>query len=191
MLADRKIPAIYRVQPVPDDDLGWTEERGRDPVYIFEAVRKLKKAGISLQPDRHFGLGVKAYCQVTSPLRRYSDLIMQRQLHSVLTTGVSRYSDGDLLALMSVADQTSGIIKRICDDAEDYWALAYLEQNPGLVVQAVVLSTDRRSPLVLLTEYDVQARINPRREVSDGQRIALQVVHAQPRTGTLVLKEAD
>ncbi len=191
LLADRKIPAIYRIQPVPDEDLGWTDERGRDPVYIFEAVRKLKKAGISLQPERHFGLGVKAYCQVTSPLRRYSDLIMQRQLHAVLTTGVTRYSDGELLAQMSVADQTSGIIKRICDDAEDYWALAYLQQHPGLQVQAVVLSTDRRSPLVLLTEFDVQARFNPRGQVNEGQRLALQVVHAQPRTGTLVLKEAE
>lgn len=191
LLAERRIPAIFRVQPAPDEDLEWTEERGRDPVYIFEAVRKLKRAGISLQPDRHFGLGVKAYCQVTSPLRRYSDLLIQRQLHSLLTTGVSRYSDGELLSLMSVADQTSLIVKRICDDAEDYWALAYLQQHPGLSVRAVVLSTDRRTPLVLLTEYDVQARFNPRREVAEGQVLSLQVVHAEPRTGTLVLREAD
>ncbi len=45
------------------------------------ALRKGLSRGVTAaQPEPHFSLGLAAYVQITSPIRRYGDLIAQRQL---------------------------------------------------------------------------------------------------------------
>src|SRR5207253_2517369 len=46
--------------------------------------RQIKRTEIGLTPGPHAGLGVPAYVQVTSPLRRYQDLAGHRQLRAAL-----------------------------------------------------------------------------------------------------------
>lgn len=36
------------------------------------------------EPAYHFSLGMPLYCQITSPLRRYGDLVLHQQLHAYL-----------------------------------------------------------------------------------------------------------
>ena len=49
-------------------------------VAFDKAVKSLKKSKMTLVPSRHAGLGVDCYTQFTSPIRRFTDLVMQRQL---------------------------------------------------------------------------------------------------------------
>ncbi len=189
MLAEQMVPAIYRRQVAPSDPVEWDEESARDPVYILDQVRKLKRAEISLQPDRHHALGLMAYCQVTSPLRRYGDLLMQRQLHSFLVRRVAEYGDGELLKLMTVADQAALQVRRVVAQAERYWSLVDLSRREGESVAAVVLSDQPRRELVLLLDYGLQSKFFPRRPVRAGEPLSLKVVRAVPRTDTLVLAE--
>jgi len=189
MFADKGIPAIYRCQPRPDEDLNWTEENARDPLYIRDAVRKLKRADISVTPDIHAALGLKAYSQVTSPLRRYGDLLMQRQLHSVLVSGVPAYGQGELLDLMSRADQASQLVRKLSDDAMRYWTLVALKELAGTRVRAIVLSADRNRAEVLLPDFATTTRYFPRQVLAEGASVALEVVNAAPRADTLVLRD--
>ena len=190
-LADRGIPAIFRCQVPPVEPLEWSEEASRDPVFVLDSVRKLKRAEISLKPGRHAALGLEAYCQVTSPLRRYGDLLIQRQLHSVLSTGVACYGEGELLARMSVADETSLEVRRLVRSAERYWALVALRESVGREVDAVVLMMRRKQAVVLLREYGVQGKFFPQSETTPGTRLPLKVVHVEPRTDTVVLASPD
>ena len=55
----------------------------------FEKLRKtFKRSRLSLTPGLHSGLGLGAYTQTSSPIRRYADLITQRQFTAMLK-GVS------------------------------------------------------------------------------------------------------
>jgi exoribonuclease-2 len=191
ILAAKKVSAIFRFQPPPDEELNWTEEKSRDPLYIHDVVRKMKKASISLLPQRHAALGVEAYCQVTSPLRRYGDLLMQRQLHSALQAGVACYGEGELLALMSVAEETSLQVRKLSDAAHRYWLLVALRERIGTTVQGLVLALERRQVVVRLVEFGTEGRYFPAQTVRPGDRVALRVVHVDPRTDTLVLREAE
>jgi exoribonuclease II len=154
-------------------------------------VRKLKKAEVSLKPGRHAALGLDAYCQVTSPLRRYGDLLLQRQLHSVLGTGVACYGDGELLERMSVADETALEVRRLVRSAERYWGLVALREVVGREVEAVVLELRRKQAVVLLREFGVQGRFFPQSDLSPGARLALKVVHVDPRGDSLTLASPE
>ncbi|OJD40476.1 rnb-domain-containing protein [Diplodia corticola] len=92
----RRIPSIYRgtvARPgmMPIDEyrekyiLPTLDERGNPPAKI--AFNYLPHAGssvTSLRPIAHQVLGVQQYVKLTSPLRRYGDMIMHWQIESAL-----------------------------------------------------------------------------------------------------------
>ena len=54
----------------------------------FAAIKRcLSRGVIGTRPAPHFSLGLAAYVQATSPIRRYSDLVVQRQIGAQLRGG--------------------------------------------------------------------------------------------------------
>ncbi len=56
-----------------------------DGAVRFAAIKRCLSRGLmGTQPAAHFSLGLAAYAQATSPIRRYGDLVVQRQLQAQL-----------------------------------------------------------------------------------------------------------
>jgi ribonuclease R len=71
-------------------------------------LRSLKKACYRATPDGHYGLHKKDYTHFTSPIRRYSDLVV----HQVLQSYLGRRGDGsaprhDIRGIQQLADHLS------------------------------------------------------------------------------------
>ncbi|MBI5487986.1 MAG: RNB domain-containing ribonuclease, partial [Deltaproteobacteria bacterium] len=106
---EHEVPLIYRVQDAPAP--------GRRP----------SRATYTLTPDEHHAMGGALYAHVTSPLRRYVDLLNQRQLAARLTGGAVRADPQvDLqritLGIREVLDRARDLGR----DAHRYWALRWL-----------------------------------------------------------------
>lgn len=95
--ADRNIPIAYETQPTADANLAavkaYTQEvyypmllRGEQPDGdMFGQLRSLVGDNeLSTKPGRNFLMGVTSYAKVTSPLRRYSDLLAHWQIEAAL-----------------------------------------------------------------------------------------------------------
>jgi exoribonuclease-2 len=57
----------------------------------YQLRRCMRPRTLSVKPSRHWGLGLDTYTQVTSPLRRYTDLLAHIQIRAQL-----RYEAGQL-----------------------------------------------------------------------------------------------
>ena len=134
---DNKIPAIYRSQEkLMTEDLAGLKE---GPVLAYLLMRRLRPSSIGLKPLPHALLGVPVYIQATSPLRRYSDLIMQRQLRSFMESGESFYSRDSLQAFIYDAELQIREIGRLEENRKRHWLLRYLSTRIGSIFMGIVL----------------------------------------------------
>ena len=80
-LIENNIPAPFRSQRINCDSQEILEKNYNSPVKYSILKQFIGKSYISTKANFHETLGLKSYVQATSPLRRYLDLIVQRQVH--------------------------------------------------------------------------------------------------------------
>ena len=121
---DRGIPAVFRHQPrVSLDDLPETNET----VWTYLALRRMRPGELSVDPKPHGTLGLQAYLQATSPLRRYPDMVLQRQIVSYLQHGAPQYDRETLASLLYPAEMRLRELSRAEDERTRYWFLKHLQ----------------------------------------------------------------
>lgn len=120
-------------------------------LYRVQAGGKVK---MSTRPGEHQGLGLTHYLWASSPLRRYSDLVNQRQLLAVLGGERPPYADNDadLFAALADFEATYAQYAEFQDRMEQYWCLRWLLQEkiteiPARVIRDNLVRFDR-VPLV-------------------------------------------
>lgn len=184
---DNNIPSIYRSQDSPDEKL--PESDTINAVTLFNLRKFLKRSVTDLKPRRHSGLGVEHYIQVTSPLRRYTDLVMHRQLKSFLKTGSCLYSDSDLAAIIAVTEHSAEIADMLERDRKNYWVLKYLEGLTGKEAEAVVLRvfSDRMIVQLVETLWETDCPKPRSLDVHPGDHIIVIIELVWPRESTVRL----
>lgn len=185
-LSERGIPAIYRTQTEPD--FGEVEQAIHDAVWRFLILRRMKPLELSLKSRPHATLGVDTYCQITSPIRRYVDLVLQRQLRSGITDGVPVYDANDMMDELSALER-SRVLNKIQSRREWYWLLKYLETQKDVHIRAIVLEARERDVLVEFPDFGSRMAVKVEGRPSPGEEIALSPVVIDPWSGTLRLRQ--
>lgn len=192
--ADNEIPTIYRVQEPPDGDLSDDAIMSVPEGYPreFARLKRMRRGTTSTEPGRHSGLGVDRYVQTSSPIRRYVDLVVQRQIKAHLAGLPLPYDDDDLDEVIGTYERASYEASRVERDEEDYWMTWLLGRADGTVTAEVIDYRDEASgeATVFLTDYGYRASCQLRESVPLGTLVELDVTRADPRHGALSLREA-
>jgi len=149
-LAENKMPAVFRSQPGPRERL----YKG-DGGTIFQnwmQRRFLSRFVLGAQPEKHSGLGLNAYVTATSPIRKYFDLLTQRQIRAAL--GMERpYTSDEIAQALQFLELPMANVSRTQFGRNRYWLLKYLEQHIGRKEEAIVLMKRRNDYQILLSAY--------------------------------------
>ena len=84
-----KIPVPYRVQESPNKiSKNYIQDSNENILYNYLLKKTMGKTYYSIKPMSHFSLGLRSYIHATSPIRRYSDLLVHYQLKRYLNNKV-------------------------------------------------------------------------------------------------------
>jgi exoribonuclease-2 len=165
LLAERDVAAIYRVQTTG-------------------------KVRLSVHPEAHEGLGVSAYAWMSSPLRRYVDLVNQWQLVAALSgrrPPFQRTSDA-LLGALRAFEVTHARYDEHQRAMESYWCLRWLVQERVGEANGLVV----RENLVRFENLPLVVRVPSLPVLEPGTSVRLEVreVDLLARTVECVFREA-
>ena len=91
----------------------------------------------------------------TSPIRKYFDLITQRQIRALLDLE-QPYTSDEIDQLIQMLQLPMSSVGRMQYGRQRYWLLKYLEQHVGRKEEAIVLVKRRNIYQILLTAYMVE-----------------------------------
>ncbi len=184
-LADHQMPAVFRSQPPPSQRLFKGVEAALLPNLMQR--KHLSRAVISTDPQTHSGLGVKAYTTATSPIRRYHDLLTQRQIKALMGLNPA-YSKKDLEEIIQAVSVPMANAGRVQGARKRYWLLKLLETMRGGSLDALVLDCHRDHYNILLKEFMLEARLPASGlKLKQGDAIQVTVQHVDARRDQLSL----
>ncbi|MFN8822989.1 MAG: ribonuclease catalytic domain-containing protein [Betaproteobacteria bacterium] len=154
---------------------GWLKQKKVAGVYRSQRrVMGVSRVKMSTTPAPHEGIGVDHYAWSSSPLRRYVDLVNQRQIVAAARGVAPAYaaSDAELFAIVSGFDAAYTHYAEFQERLERYWCLRWLKQENLRRIAAAVVKGDllRFDGLPLLT------RVPGLPELPRGQRLELDLL---------------
>lgn len=169
---EREIQVPFATQ-VPPEGSG----EAMDLAAMYARRRSFKPTRLIGEPGPHAGLGLALYTRTTSPLRRYSDLLVHQQIRAWLS-GRDAIEAGAVVERVAEAEMAAASIRRAERLSNQHWKLIYLREDSSWKGEAVVVAAEDRKSTVLVPELALEARVRTRGKPSlnDRLRVAVQDV---------------
>ncbi|MCK5717688.1 MAG: RNB domain-containing ribonuclease [Thiomargarita sp.] len=184
-----EVPLIYRLQPPPIVPI--TPEMTADPLSFHKVRKLISRSSLSLQAGGHSGLGLTMYTQFSSPLRRFADLAMQRQLMAHLLGETLPYNIDELFKVLETAERTAREARSIEREAKKRWLMQYLKQTWGnKTLEARVINEVKGGYKVEMQPWGVEGYlgIGSGKTFEFGDTITVVLDKIRVRAGTARLK---
>ncbi|MFH7243052.1 MAG: ribonuclease catalytic domain-containing protein [Spirulina sp.] len=185
------IPFRSQIQPeLPSDEeliqlpTGWVRD---------SAIRRcMTRSEVGITPSRHATLGLDSYSQVTSPIRRYLDLLVHFQLKAHLRGDPLPFSSHEVTELAQGASSAAYEATLVERQTKRYWALEYLRRNQKQVWDVMLLRWLREDDglgLIMVEDLGLELAMRFNRDVALGEQFQVRVSHANPRQDIIRFEE--
>ncbi|MCP4043917.1 MAG: RNB domain-containing ribonuclease [Gammaproteobacteria bacterium] len=163
------IPFPFSSQAQPE-----VVEHSNGMAGMYNRRRGMRRSQIRCTVEPHAGLGLEVYSQVTSPLRRYFDLVAHQQLRA-WSQGRTPLSYEQLRTRIGVREAAVGSIRRAERQSNRHWILVYLLRHPNWRGTAILVENRDRRGMVLIPELglEVQVRLKENLPLNSQLNLAL------------------
>ncbi|MGC9196374.1 MAG: ribonuclease catalytic domain-containing protein [Syntrophobacteraceae bacterium] len=191
-LAQSHLPSLYRNQAEcrPETECVQSEH---ELFRIYRQRRLFSRAELSTEVKPHCSLGIEHYTTVTSPIRRYCDLIVQRQLKHALAGDSGAYSREQLDEAAVRLSSAQSKVFTIQRKWTRYWILKYIEQEDIENMNCLVLDKNARYAHLLLPELllEANAPVPENAGFSQGDQVKIRIEKAIAREDVLKIQILD
>jgi len=188
---EKGVPALYRIHEDPNPDkleelglvaaefgLSFPKKNARprdfqrlldavkgkveEPIVSVQVLRSLARARYATSNEGHFGLASQAYLHFTSPIRRYPDLVVHRQISRWLDDPASaRKINRDWLEATakqsSAREQNAAQAER---DSLDLKKVEFMERHVGDHFEGAINGVTGFGLFVRLNRYDIEGLVH-------------------------------
>ena len=160
-LKENNLAAAYRIHKIncnPNEILN--KYKDSEIKYIL-LKQYLGKSYITTKPANHDSLGLKSYVQCTSPLRRYLDLIIQRQVYNKINNNEA-ISDSSITKIIDYSKSRQSENNNIFrNDKYKYLKLFFKNENKAFykIIFVKWINHKRNIALVFFPEYSLEILI--------------------------------
>ncbi|HRZ25040.1 MAG TPA: RNB domain-containing ribonuclease [Candidatus Contendobacter sp.] len=167
----RGLPFPFTTQEVTVDAAD-RQPAGLAAMYALR--RNLRPRQYSSQPGPHGSLGLEVYAQITSPLRRYLDLVAHQQLRACLRGGDPLAAQA-IIERVGAAEAAAVGVRRAERLSREHWTMVYLQQHPGWRGQGVLVEKRLPRGVVLIPELALEARVKVAEDVTPDSVVPLRL----------------
>ena len=182
----RNIPVPFAVQETTGEageDAG--DSASDDYAAQFAKRRGMKRSRTTLECSPHSGLGLEAYSRVTSPLRRYPDLLASRQIRQSIL-GRSTQDAESVLEGLAAFESRSGSLVQAERRSNLFWKVQWLKKRPGWIAEGVLVDRRERQGFFLIPEIALETRVAMKKNVDLGGRAQLKLKDADVAESTVL-----
>lgn len=172
---DNDIVMPYAIQ----DEGEFTQEilDNKDNLTIsesFAATKCFKRSATSTKPLLHYGLGLNAYLRVTSPLRRYFDLLAHQQLSSFIL-GEPTLEKEQVKEIIGIVNAAMPSVGKTTRASNDHYKCLYLMQNSSWQGEGVVVDTRGDKALFMIPAIGMMTQIKFKNLPALDEKVLLKV----------------
>jgi exoribonuclease-2 len=164
------------------------------PVRDCAIRRCMPRSEISTTPFRHASLGLDTYTQVTSPIRRYTDLLAHFQIKAHLRGEPLPFSTNTTQELIQSVSSTAYEAIVVERQTNRYWGLEYLRRHANVTWQALMLRWLREHEnlgLVLIEDLGLEMAMRFTQPIEVGDRLCIKVSYVDPRQDIIQFTEVN
>jgi ribonuclease R len=138
------------------------EDTPQEQLVNQSTLRSMQKAVYSPDNIGHFGLASEAYAHFTSPIRRYPDLVVHRQLGRWLDDPAkARAADeGELASVAEHCSERERVAQEAERDSVDLKKIEFMERHVGDEFEGTIAGVTAFGFFVLLDEYHVEGLVH-------------------------------
>ncbi|KAI5950457.1 MSU1 [Candida theae] len=173
-----------------------------DQETLLNLYAFLTRGVISDKPDKHFMMGLSMYTNISSPLRRFIDMVNQWKIQDHIL-GRTTIADESIAGIVSRLNARNDIVRDLQRQSVTFWQLLFLkafnEQNGGNLAEKLGLKLSLRSnprkdttvAVNLQTFSSVNAHVEVSQELLEGVNAGDIVVGGLLDNSKLRLKKID
>jgi exoribonuclease-2 len=138
----------------------------------YQLRRCMRPRLLSLKPGRHGGLGMDVYTQVTSPLRRYTDLLAHIQIRASLRGGELLPPD-ETASRLAAGEAAAAAVTQAERASRGHWINVYLSDKKDSVWDAVALEKKDNRWAAIIPALALETQVSLRKDVTPNDPLKL------------------
>ena len=131
---------------------------------MYALRRFMKRGQLRSLPARHAGIGVDIYTQVTSPIRRYQDLIVHQQLRAHIR-GQDLLTPQEMLQRLGAAEAVTSNMRQLERLSNQHWTMVYLSETPQWHGEGVIVETNGPHSIALIPNIGLETHLHCQRSL--------------------------
>ncbi|MDR1802148.1 MAG: RNB domain-containing ribonuclease [Treponema sp.] len=156
---------------------------------VWQLRRSMRPRNLSPRPGVHWGLGLDQYTQVTSPLRRYTDLLCHQQIRARLN-GSPPLDEEEILLRAAAAEAAAAAASRAERASRAHWMAVYLsakkeaadsetDSGEAIIWEAVVLDRRGNRGTVIIPALGLETQVSLRGTEEPNDAVRLKLISAK------------